>query len=48
MDLERIKLLNNEYENQTVFSPEELNRFRKAMETYECKLLSLYGKILNR
>lgn len=30
MDLERIKLLNNEYENQPVFSPEELNRFRKA------------------
>lgn len=34
MDLERIKLLNNEYENQPVFSPEELNRYRKAMETY--------------
>lgn len=48
MDLERFKRLSNEYENQQVFSPEELKRYRKAMEAYERKLLSLYGKMLNR
>lgn len=39
MDLERFKRLSNEYENQQVFLPEELKRYRKAMEAYERTLV---------
>ena len=37
MDLERVKQLSNELSKQQVFSPEELKRYREAVEIYEIK-----------
>lgn len=38
MDLERVKQLSNEFAKHQVFSPEDLERDRKAMEVYEIKM----------
>lgn len=37
MDLERVKQLSNEFAKHQVFSPEDLERDREAMEVYEIK-----------
>ena len=37
MDLERVKQLSNEFAKHQVFSPEDLERDREALEVYEIK-----------
>lgn len=37
MDLERVKQLSNEFAKHQVFSSEDLERDREAMEVYEIK-----------